>query len=278
MKFLVGNIIAFFPEGEAVPDSLTPLAALPLVILVGLTGVGKTTALKQVRQQGLDFTLLPDRRLMTDEIIIAGLQLDQGVEPHPVTDRLERFDYTARYRARFPGGMAHALSHIAVNIDSVNWPLLFDGLRGLEEVQSAAANFPQARFILLDAPDTVRLSRLLERGDTFDITAAPVAPASPDLVTALLAVPGIQTVFTPEQLAQIAGTAGASSVSLESLVQKISIIVEERHNYDSAAARDYLASHVEPERVLVVDTAGQPSEAVAGAVVDWLRQQPELKP
>jgi hypothetical protein len=231
-----------------------------------------------VRQQGLDFTLLPDRRVMTDEIIITSLQLDQGVEPHPVTDRLERFSYTARYRARFPGGMAYALSRLAVKVAGLNWPLLFDGLRGLEEVESAAANFPQARFILLDAPDTVRLSRLLGRGDTFDTAAAPVTPTSSDLITALLAVPGIQTVFTEEQLARIAGTVQVGRASSESLVQKISITVEERHNYDSAAARDYLASHVEPERVLVVDTARQPSEAVAGAVVDWLRQQPELKP
>ncbi len=46
--------------------------------------------------------------------------------------------------------------------------LIFDGLRGKNEVTHAVELLPQARFLFLHAPDEVRVNRLLSRGDVFD--------------------------------------------------------------------------------------------------------------
>ncbi len=136
-----------------------PLTSLAPIVMVGLTGVGKTTVLELLAQRGTPFTMLPNRREITDKIIIATLQGADGQTPYQVADRLARFEYTARYRAQFTGGMAHALGRLAVNPGELQSYLFFDGLRGLDEVGYAAAYFPHARFVLLDAPDTVRLNR-----------------------------------------------------------------------------------------------------------------------
>lgn len=271
MQFLADSFIAFIREGEHMPSSFIPLAGLPLVILVGLTGVGKTTILNLLPGQGVDFTVLPNRRRITDDIIISSLQQEQGQLPQPVTDRVERFEYTARYRAKYPGGMAFALSRIAVNTEQATGLLLFDGLRGLDEVQHAAAYFPLARFFVLDAPDTVRLSRLLQRGDTFDVANVGSGVSRPDAVAALLAVPGVDGVFDTGQLRQITDSASAAGIPVEKVVEKLSIIVKERRNYDSAAARDYLNARLDPDRLLVVDTARRPAEDIATQTAEWLR-------
>ncbi len=82
---------------------------MELLILVGLTGTGKTTTVNALREVGLDFHLLPNRRAMTDEFIIGYLQKLDGDSVEVVRDRTERFAYTRRYREMFPGGMAWAL-------------------------------------------------------------------------------------------------------------------------------------------------------------------------
>lgn len=273
VQFLDDSFIAFIREGEEIPTPFTPLAELPLVILVGLTGVGKTTILNLLPGQGVDFTVLPNRRRITDDVIITSLQREQGQLPQPVTDRVERFDYTARYRAKYPGGMAFALSRIAVNAEQAADLLLFDGLRGLDEVRHAAAYFPLARFFVLDAPDTVRLSRLLQRGDTFDVANVGSGLSRSDATAALLAVPGVDVVFDTGQIRQITDGASAAGIPVETVVEKLSIIVKERRNYDSAAARDYLSVHLDPNRLLVVDTVRRPAEDVAAQAAEWLRQR-----
>ena len=80
-----------------------------LLILVGLTGTGKTTAVNALRGQGCRFLLLPNRRDLTDRLIIAHLQQRDGVPVAPVPDRTQRFAYTRRYRELYPGGMAYAV-------------------------------------------------------------------------------------------------------------------------------------------------------------------------
>src|SRR4030081_2034453 len=135
------------------------------------------------------------------------LQHEDGYPPTPVTDRVKRFEYTARYRARYPGGMAHALSRLAVDPAGAGSLLLFDGLRGLNEVQHAATYFPQGHFIVLDAPDTVRLARLLKRADTFDSIRLPASTEGQMMLTALISIPDIGTVFSAEQLRKISQAA-----------------------------------------------------------------------
>lgn len=271
MQSLANDHIVFIREGEEIPSPFTPLAELPVVILVGLTGVGKTTILNLLPGQGVNFMLLPNRRQVTDDIIITDIQREQGQPLHPVTDRVERFEYTARYRAKYPGGMAFALGRVAINAKQVADLLLFDGLRGLDEVQHAVTYFPLARFFVLDAPDTVRLSRLLQRGDPFDVTNVGSGPGRPEAVTALLAVPGVETVFDTGQLRLIADNAGAAGISVETVVEKLSIIVKERRNYDSAAARDYLSARLDSKRLLVIDTGRRPAGDVAAQAAEWLR-------
>ena len=147
--------------GSPLPDSWRPLAACPLMILVGVTGVGKSTVLAHLAEFGLDYALLPDRRVLTDRLIISAMQAQEGGPIQPVTDRGLRFDYTRRYREQYRGGMAHALAQVSASPVLAGRLLLFDGLRGANEVQHAAQALPQARFAMLEAPDAVRVQRLL---------------------------------------------------------------------------------------------------------------------
>lgn len=256
--------------GQPLRPPRQPLTGLPLVILVGLTGVGKSTALAQLANTGIDFTLLPNRRTLTDEIIIAALQREAGELLRPVTDRLARFEYTARYRAKYPGGLAHALSRLAVDPPNLAAPLVFDGLRGVEEVRQASSYFPVGRFIVLDAPDTVRLSRLLRRADTFDAAEITLTGDHTNLISALRSIPGIDATFKQEQLNQIAQVTQIAQLSPAEVIKKVSIIVEERRNYDSQAARAYLLDSLPPGRVLVIDTDAYPPSDVAHQIAVWL--------
>jgi hypothetical protein len=269
MKQLTDTIALISATGEMLPG-FRPLADFPLMILVGLTGVGKSTVISLL-QADLDFTLLPDRRQITDDLMIRPLQREEGDAPAPVTDRVKRFEYTARYRAKYPGGMAHALSQLAIDPTRAAPLILFDGLRGLNEVQYATGYFPQARFIVLDAPDLVRLSRLLKRADTFDTTQLPASLEGQTIVKALSAIADIEAVFTEEQLRQIGHMAYSHDLSAEEVVKKASIIVEERRNYDSSTARSYLSHALPPKQVLVIDTAAHSPEAVAGQIKAWVK-------
>lgn len=245
---------------------LQPLRELPLLIVVGLTGVGKSTV-TDLLQMHLNFTLLPNRRRVTDEIIIALLQQQDGETLHPVSDRLQRLEYTARYRTQYPGGMAHALSQLAVDIEKVTLPMLFDGLRGVDEVQHAMEYFPQARFIVLDTPDTVRLNRLLNRDDSFDQVNLD-AVAGHNTLMALQAIPNIDLVFTQADLQKISQT--TADLPVDEVVKKAAIIAKERQNYDSQAAREYLTDHLPTNQVLVLDTAAYSPDAVVAQIKQWL--------
>jgi len=264
------DILALISATGELPPTFRPLADFPLIILVGLTGVGKSTVSSLLRAD-LDFTLLPDRRKLTDDLMIMPLQKEDGDAPAPVTDRVKRFEYTARYRAKYPGGMAHALSRLALDPARAAPLILFDGLRGLNEVQHATGYFPQARFIVLDAPDIVRLGRLLKRADTFDTTQLPASLEGQNIVKALSAIANIEAVFTEEQLRQIGHIAYNNDLPVEDVVKKASIIVEERRNYDASTARVYLTHALPPQQVLVIDTAAHLPEAVAGQIKEWLK-------
>ena len=265
---LFTDSIAFISEIERGSPPFQPIADSTFIILVGLTGVGKSTAI-DLLQTGFNFILLPDRRKITNEIIITSLQQEDGEATSPVTDRVKRFEYTARYRAKHPGGMAHALSQLAIDPSKIDLPLIFDGLRGLNEVQHATDYFPEARFVILDAPDIVRLTRLLKRGDTFDTTRLPTSLAGQNMIAGLLSIPDIEAIFTTEQLRQISRAARAARLSIDDVVKKASIIVEERRNYDSSAARVYLARTLTRQKVLVINTDTQPPQEVADRIKAW---------
>jgi hypothetical protein len=270
MQTLNWNQLHLLEEDESLPIGLKPLAKLPVVVMVGLTGVGKTTTLELLASKGVIFTLLPNRRTITDELIIATLQREEGQLPHPVTDRVARFDFTARYRARYPGGMAYAVSRLALDPTGLAMPLIFDGLRGLDEVQQATAYFPEARFILLDAPDIVRLRRLLKRGDFFDSATSQSKASSTDFASRLAAIPNIKTVFNRDALNQVIRLAQADQDLDEEIIQKSSIIAAERLNYDSQAAGSFLNDILPPERLLIIDTAAHLAHTVVEQIAGWL--------
>ncbi len=267
MKYL-SDTLAFVSKANVLPPAFQPLTDFSLIIIVGLTGVGKSTVV-DLLQNEFDFSLLPNRRKTADAIIIASVQAAAGEPPHPVTDRLKRFEYTARYRARHPGGMAHALSQLAVKSIGAPSLFIFDGLRGLDEVKYAAGYFPKAKFVVLDAPDLARLQRLLKRADTFDTTSIDPAKAEDNLVESLSKIANIGAAFSKENVAQIAQMARAGGWPANEVLKKVSIIVKERHNYDFQAARAHLTERLPPEQVLVVDTAKHSPDAVAELVKRW---------
>lgn len=244
----------------------TPLSQLPLLVLVGVTGVGKSTALGALSAQlGGQFSLLPDRREVTDAVMI--LPLAGG----PVTDRQQRFALTAQYREAHPGGMAQALGELGLRHISA-MPLVFDGLRGLDEVRYAAQSFPAWRFVGLHAPDLVRVQRLLGRADQFDRVAsdhvAPAAQQGPSLAEQLGNIAGISEVFTPAEITQLCDLQDEGH-SPADIIAKTKIVVSERRNYDPLAAREYLQT-LPPERFLDIDSHALGPAEVAAKLQEWL--------
>ncbi len=222
------------------------LKNLEFYILVGVTGVGKSTTLEALHQLGVHFSSLPDRRVVTDAVIFGG---------EKISDRESRFERTATYRQTHPGGMAQALEQIYVALAA---PILFDGLRGLNEVEYAAKAFPQARFIALDAPDLTRVERLLGRNDGFD--------AVQRRNTNLAQIAGIENIFSVQEISQLEAIK-ADPAELEA---KVRIVVTERQNYDPKAANTFLQT-LEPRRVLYQDTTLEPADKIAQHIRDWMQ-------
>ncbi|MEQ9638417.1 MAG: ATPase [Alphaproteobacteria bacterium] len=229
------------------PAGWTTLVERPLVVVVGLTGVGKTTTLGGLDARATPFIELPNRRWLTDEIMIPAAAADLGVAL-PVTDRAERFRMTARYRETHPGGMAELLTALAVPADA-SGPFVFDGIRGANEADYAAKHLPNARFCALVAPDAVRLTRLLIRADPFD--GGPVGGGF-DRATAdnLLRSSGvIPQAERPDLLDWLA----ANHIGADDLKGRLDAVAEERRNYDPDATVAALRAGA-GDRLTVVDT------------------------
>ncbi|GAA0499149.1 ATPase [Deinococcus depolymerans] len=235
------------------------LADLPLTVLVGVTGVGKSTALAALTGADAAMRVLPDRRDVTDAVMI--LPATGG---RPVRDREERFRLTAAYREAHPGGMAQALGSLVADLRHWGEAPVFDGLRGLDEVRFAARTFPAWRFVALGAPDTVRVRRLLGRADSFDQVGGGGAGTPREELARL---GGVQDVFTPAELDELAALPGAGFDPAEVLA-KVKIVVSERRNYDPAAAESFLRT-LPPARALVLDTVALDPAGVAAAVRGW---------
>ena len=251
------------PGPPPAPDAReVRLGDLPLVVLVGVTGVGKSTALDAVRRVRPDWRVLPDRRVVTDAVMI------EPLADRAVTDREERFRLTAQYREAHPGGMAQALGELLADTAVWGRAPVFDGLRGLEEVQFAAEHYPAWRFVALGAPDAVRVRRLLGRADAFDQVTVAGSGAAADLQTRLLALPGVQDVFQPDEVRALAALTG-EGFTADDVLARVKIVVSERRNYDPFRAEAFLRT-LPPERALVLDTVALPPAGVAQAVEAWL--------
>jgi hypothetical protein len=256
-------------------DGWRAVAHAPLLILVGVTGVGKSTLLAQPAVTALGLVTLPDRRELTDRLIIPAMQLQAGEPVAPETDRRRRFAYTRAYRENYPGGMAHALAQLLVPVPSATAKpahYLFDGLRGENEVTHAATLLPAARFVMLDAPDVLRVQRLLGRNDAFDRAATvPMSNhtgAPQDFAS--LGLPEATGLFSPDEEHSLLALAATGDVTPEELAAKLAIVVEERRNYDPAATKAALLAHA-PERSLMLDSAAHPPAQLAAQLAAWLR-------
>ncbi|MCC6456665.1 MAG: AAA family ATPase [Caldilineaceae bacterium] len=247
------------------------LNSLPLIILVGVTGVGKSTLLNELMQQGAEYLLLPDRRDLTDQLIISHMQALEGLPLAPVTDRGQRFAYTRRYRELYAGGMAHALTQLWISDDSRAKLLLFDGLRGANEVAYAASALPQARFVMLDAPDWVRVQRLLSRDDTFDRIDVSTPGVREADSFAALGLPEAGALFSATEEATLLSWIRRGIVTGDELRAKLQIVIEERRSYDPVETLAALRSHA-ARATLYIDTVSHDPAAVAAQVLTWLNR------
>ncbi len=257
--------------GDPPPTGWTLVTACECLILVGLTGVGKTTALEQLARALPGFLLLPDRRALTDLLMIPFVQRRDGLAVEPVTDRSLRFDYTRRYRQMFPGGMAYAMSQLSVSPEAAAGLVVFDGLRGENEVRHAAELMPHARFLMLDTPDLVRIQRLVTRRDAFDAVTPPAGTAGADESTSLasLGVGELAEILGETEQRELLRWVQDGEASGEELAAKARIVLAERRNYDPDATRAALAESA-AGRTLVVDTSLHSPEEIARRTARWL--------
>lgn len=258
--------------GPSAPAGWRSLADLPSAIIVGLTGVGKSTTLAALAQKQPGYTLLPNRRDLTDRLIIPAVQAAEGAPIEPVSDRSQRFAYTRRYRERYPGGMSHALGQLQIAPAQMGSFLLFDGLRGADEVSHAVTSLPRAHFVALHAPDRVRVERLLQRNDRFDQVALPEKgepqQAWPDL--AALGALAAQALFSDAEQAALLSLVQQGDVTADELRAKLRIVIEERRNYDPYAAIDLLQTQA-ADRTLVIDTSTNEPDQVVARLVQQLK-------
>ncbi|WP_460171941.1 DEAD/DEAH box helicase family protein [Thermus sp. FJN-A] len=225
-------------------SSLVPAREAPLLVLVGLTGVGKSTLV-----EALGLPRLPDRRELVDLFVLPRY----GAKP-PIP-REERFRLTRRFREEFPGGVAEVLARGYVPPHPL---LLFDGLRGEAEVAYALDNLPKALFVVLHAREATRLKRLLSRKDAFD--RAVVRPEEAAELRALA-----EGVLSPAELEEALALAPLAEV-----LAKLKIVAEEKRNYDPQGLLRLLKGH---PRALVLDTERLSPEEEVLAVRAFLRGQ-----
>ncbi|KGQ22900.1 hypothetical protein [Thermus filiformis] len=221
---------------------LVPVQELELVVLVGLTGVGKSTLV-----QALGLPLLPDRRALVDQYVLP------RYGARPPLPREERFRLTRRFREEFPGGVAEVLARGYAEPRPL---LLFDGLRGEAEVAYALAHLPRARFVALQAREATRLRRLLGRRDAFDR----VALREEELLELRRLAEGV---LSQKELEEALGLA-----PLEEVLAKLKIVAEEKRNYDPEGPLRLLSGH---PRALVLDTEVLSLEEEVEAVRRFLK-------
>jgi hypothetical protein len=263
--------------GINVPAGWQRLVDQPLVILVGGMGSGKSTLLRAVQRTSFSHYLLPDRRVLTNLLIVAPQQRAAG-EVVQTLSRAQRLPFIWRYQDQHPAGMAYAIAQLWFDPTLIRTPIIFDGLRGEQEVRFALEHFPKTSFFCLSCPVRVRLERLLVRHDPYDrfgpenldLVENPVSFAELGLHETQL---GRATrTFTPQdQVALLALVRSGEVTSLE-LRQRLNLLLEEVNMYDIPAAIQYLEKEA-GKRALVVNTEQNLPEAVSTRLLVWLCNQ-----
>ncbi len=213
-----------------------------IIFIVGLTAVGKTTSIAALKNN--NYKLLPNRRELTDLIIIPEILRDMGQELSEIKDRVERFELTAKYRQKHSGGIVYALSTYLESKKSDNY--FFDNIRGVNEL-AAASKFTNSYFIFLDAPNLVRLQRLIDRNDSFDQTSS---VQNNNLLAELNDIKNASAIFNLKKIAKLAHNAREAN----KIISAVKIIVSENANYDSKKTKKYL-ENLDNKRFIYTDTS-----------------------
>jgi hypothetical protein len=260
--------------GSPRPRGWQRVADRPLLVIVGVTGVGKSTALAALADRGFPYHLLPDRRDLTDRLIIPTVQAARGEPLADVRDRAQRFAYTRAYRELQPGGMAAALAELWIDPRQLDGPLLFDGLRGSNEVRHAATLLPLALFVVLEAPDVARVSRLMGRGDPFDqIGGEGLENAALDGLQHFADIGAAEAgaYFSHLEEQALLELVRTGAVTAEALRSSLAIVVEERRNYNPIGTSAALLEAA-PLRTVIIDTSRHPPEDVAARMIRFVDQ------
>ncbi len=160
-----------------------PLTEYPVCMVVGLTGTGKSTTLRQLdllrqSEQVAYRDDIPSRRELADWMVIPTVQVLDGDPVAALKGREARFAATRKFARQVPGGLAAAFSWLNYRGDR-QMPLVSEGVRGPNEIRYVLERFPCWRVFELWVPPLVRLQRLSGREDIFDQVANP--DAQPDL-------------------------------------------------------------------------------------------------
>ncbi len=276
----IEEIEAYWGAERPVPPGWQPIAAMPMLVMVGGMGAGKSTTVNALAEAGCAFRLLPNRRTLTNLLIVAPLQREDNL-PVQILDRTGRLPYIRRYRERHPAGLAHAIADLYIRLDhrdtTCNHLLVFDGLRGEEEIRYAIDALPLARFVMLNTPDIVRIGRILQRHDPYDRFSSEPWDGNPSSnVEALdsfaaIGEPGAAAVFTVEDEQALVAMVQDGHVSVDEMRDKLRLIVTERSLYrleDTMAALVALA----PERIHIIDTTSCSPAQIAQEIMSDLRQ------
>jgi len=150
-------------------DGYRPLGEQALLMLVALTGTGKSTTLERLRARlgGAGLDVIPTRRELADWIAIPMAQALVNEPIVKVRDRARRFACTRRFAKQVPGGLATAFSWLYLADDFEGLPLS-EGIRGGNEIRYALDHFPRWQIVELTLPPLTRLRRLSGRRDDFD--------------------------------------------------------------------------------------------------------------
>ena len=257
-----------FAFGENAPGGWLSIHDFPLIIMVGLTGTGKSTSIHALLNTGKKLTLLPDRRTLTNQIIIP--MMHQGKNKKKSLDRSERFACTRRFRKRYPGGMSYILSKLYAQSGKTDGYFLFDGIRGENEIDYAAQFLPSARFVVLHTPDEIRVRRLLTRNDSFDKIVCKTALNNNIFSSKYMKISGLNDILNDIQKNTLLKWAKEHNVSSEALHEKLSIVISESLNYNSKKMMTAFNKEPTKNRAYFFDTSSTSSRKIVETIVNQL--------
>ena len=236
-------------------DDFQPLELLPVMMLVGLTGTGKSTALQHLdalRQSGAVTYAddIPSRRELADWVLIPTAQAIANEPIRPVTERTARFHLTRRFAEEVDaGGSAAVYSWLYYRGSG---PLLSEALRGPREIAYALTHYPNWRMIELWVDPVIRLQRLSQRHDSLDNVAIGDAAVELDFMS-------------DEQRSAVEALLATGAISMESVVTaQTEAQSYGSHPYDR---------HNETEHYRCIVINDLPPEAVAQQIMQTLQEQ-----